>query len=164
MPTSALLSGFTGLPLLRRHRICASGGPFFSVLPEKNGEKRGAGDALYCALTRAIFWPLRGLNALFGRRIATIPMAFGSVNVPHAFAGRLHQFRSCSFPEYSANLIHALHTVGADDSVRPVCLSHTFVGADGERSRQRRRSATDAAHPLRVHIGPLVRIHRNCRF
>ena len=23
----------------------ASGGPFFSVLPEKNGEKRGAGDA-----------------------------------------------------------------------------------------------------------------------
>ena len=23
---------------------CASGGPFFSVLPEKNGEKRGAGE------------------------------------------------------------------------------------------------------------------------
>ena len=35
-----------------------------------------------------------------------------------------------------------------------------FVGADGERSRQRRRSATDAAHPLRVHIGPFVRLHR----
>ena len=24
-------------------RSCASGGPFFSVLPEKNGEKRGTG-------------------------------------------------------------------------------------------------------------------------
>ena len=24
---------------------CVSDGPFFSVLPEKNGEKRGAGDA-----------------------------------------------------------------------------------------------------------------------
>ena len=39
----------------------------------------------------------------------------------------------------------------ADNSARQ------FVGADGERSRQRRRSATDAAHPLRVHIGPFVR-------
>ena len=68
----------TGLPLIRQHCNCRSAGPFFSVLPEKNGEKRGAGAALYCALTRAIFWPLRGLNALFGRRIATIPMAFGS--------------------------------------------------------------------------------------
>ena len=32
-----------------------------------------------------------------------------------------------------------------------------LVGADGERSRQRRRSATDAAYPLRVHIGPFFR-------
>ena len=48
----------------------------------------------------------------------------------------------------------------ADDPVRPVRLSYTFVGDDGERSRQRRRSATDAAHPLRVHIGPFVRFHR----
>ena len=33
------------------------------------------------------------------------------------------------------------------------------VGADGERSRQRRRSATDAAYPLRVHIGPRSMYH-----
>ena len=33
-------------------------------------------------------------------------------------------------------------------------LLYMFVGADGERSRRRRRSATDAAYPLRVHIGP----------
>ena len=52
----------------------------------------------------------------------------------------------------------------ADDPVRPVRLSYTFVGADGERSRQRRRSATDAAHPLRVRIGPFVRIHRTASF
>ena len=49
-----------------------------SVLPEKNGKKRGAGCVLYCALTRAIFLPLRGLNALFGRRIAISPIAYGS--------------------------------------------------------------------------------------
>ena len=66
------------------------------------------------------------------------------MNVPHAFADRLHQFRFCSFPEYSTDYGHVLH----------------LVGADGERSRQRRRSATDAAHPLRVHIGPFVRLHR----
>ena len=36
-------SGFTGLPLMRQHRSCRSAGPFFSALPEKNGEKRGAG-------------------------------------------------------------------------------------------------------------------------
>ena len=59
--TSARLSGFTELPLMRWHRNCRSAGPFFSVLPEKNGEKRGAGDALYCALTRANF--LRPLRA-----------------------------------------------------------------------------------------------------
>ena len=33
---------------------------------------------LYSALTRAIFWPLRGLNALFGRRIVIFPVAYGS--------------------------------------------------------------------------------------
>ena len=39
-----------------------------------------------------------------------------------------------------------------------------FVGADGERSRQRRRSATDAAYPLRVHIGPAnIWHHRHIR-
>ena len=58
-------------------------------------------------------------------------------NVLHAVTGRLHQFRFCSFPEYSAGRAHAQHV----------------VGTDGERSRQRRRSATDAAYPLRVHIG-----------
>ena len=49
--TSARLSGFTGLPLMRWHRNCRSAGPFFSVLPEKNGEKRGAG-TIFIALAR----------------------------------------------------------------------------------------------------------------
>ena len=61
------------------------------------------------------------------------------------------KFRFYSFPEYSASRF-----VGADDSVRPNPISDMFVVADGERSRQRRRSATDAAYPLRVHIGPPV--------
>ena len=46
----------------------------------------------------------------------------------------------------------------ADDPAR---LS---VGADGERSRQRQRSATDAAYPFRVHIGPSIRFHRTAAF
>ena len=69
-------------------------------------------------------------------------------NVLHAVIGRLHQFRFCSFPEYSACYDSAQHV----------------VGADGERSRQRRRSATDAAYPLRVHIGPAnIWHHRRIR-
>ena len=69
-------------------------------------------------------------------------------NVLHAFAGRLNRFRFCSFPEYSADYDVAQHV----------------VGADGERSRQRRRSATDAAYPLRVHIGPAnIWHHRRIR-
>ena len=35
-------------------------------------------DASYCALPRAIFWPLRGLNALLGHKTVTILIAFGS--------------------------------------------------------------------------------------
>ena len=77
MPTSALLSGCTGLPLMLLRRNRASGGLLF-LLRQKKQAKRGAGDALYCALTRANFWPLRGLNALFERKIAIFPIASGS--------------------------------------------------------------------------------------
>ena len=51
---------------------------YFFCLARKSGQKEALGDAIYCALTRAIFWPLRGLNALFGRRIATVPIAYTS--------------------------------------------------------------------------------------
>ena len=47
-------------------------------LARKSRQKEALEDALYCALTRAIFWPLRSLNALFGRRIVIFPIAFGS--------------------------------------------------------------------------------------
>ena len=45
-------------------------------------------------------------------------------NVLHAVIGRLHQFRFCSFPEYSANLIHAQHSVGADAYIGPRSMYH----------------------------------------
>ena len=51
---------------------------YFFCLARKSRQKDALGDALYCALTRAIFWPLRGLNALFGRRIVIFPIAYGS--------------------------------------------------------------------------------------
>ena len=55
----------------------SAGLQFGSVcLARKSRQKDSLGDALYCALTRANFWPLRGLNALFGRRFVTIPMVF----------------------------------------------------------------------------------------
>ena len=60
------------LPCVRQRRNCRSAGLLF-LLRQKKQAKRGAGDALYCALTRAIF-----IYALFGRRIATVPMAFGA--------------------------------------------------------------------------------------
>ena len=47
-------------------------------LARKSRQKDALGDAPYCALRRAIFWPLRGLNALFGRRIVIFPIAFAS--------------------------------------------------------------------------------------
>ena len=47
-------------------------------LVRKSRQKDALGNALYCALTRANFWPLRGLNALFGRRIVIFPIAFAS--------------------------------------------------------------------------------------
>ena len=51
---------------------------YFFCCARKSRQKEALGDALYCALTRAILWPLRGLNALFGHRIAIFPTAYSS--------------------------------------------------------------------------------------
>ena len=51
---------------------------YFFCCARKSRQKDALGDAPYCALTRAIFWPLRGLNALFGRKADTFPIAYGS--------------------------------------------------------------------------------------
>ena len=75
----------------------------FFCCARKSRQKDALGDAIYCALTRAILF-----DALFGRRIAIFPKLSLPTNVLHAVTGRLHQFRFCSFPEYSANLVHAL--------------------------------------------------------
>ena len=86
MPTSALLSGFTGTFL--KCGIAASVPPaaYFFCLARKSRQKDALGDAIYCALTRANFWPLRGPNALFGRKTVTFPTAFGS-NIAYRFVG-----------------------------------------------------------------------------
>ena len=79
-------------------------------LARKSRQKDALGDALYCALTRAIFWPLRGLNALFGRKADTFPIAYGSGKCTTRICGQtasisvllisgiLGQFRSCTAP------------------------------------------------------------------
>ena len=51
---------------------------YFFCCARKSRQKDALGRGLYCALTRAIFWPFRGLNALFGRKFATMPMVFGA--------------------------------------------------------------------------------------
>ena len=59
-------------PLVRFHRNCRACGnaatvaprAYFFCLARKSRQKDALGDAIYCALTRANFWPLRGLNAL----------------------------------------------------------------------------------------------------
>ena len=52
--------------------------PTFSVAPEKVGKKMRWRRVILRADARANFWPLRGLNALFGRRIVIFPIAYGS--------------------------------------------------------------------------------------
>ena len=78
----------TPQPCLRR--------PTFSVAPEKVGKKMRL-ETRYIARCRARF----SFDALFGRRIAIFPKLSLPTNVLHAVTGRLHQFRFCSFPEYS---------------------------------------------------------------
>ena len=51
---------------------------YFFCCARKSRQKDALGRVLYCALPRASFWPLRGLNALFGRRFVTSPIAFNS--------------------------------------------------------------------------------------
>ena len=74
---------------------------YFFCLARKSRQKDALGDAPYCALTRAIFWPLRGLNALFGRRSAIFPIAFGSDECTTRICG---QTASISLPLISGIL------------------------------------------------------------
>ncbi len=121
----ALLSVFTGTASFAATLQLSLRGPILFCLARKEwGEKRRWRRVILRAHARDFLAAPRGLNALFGRRIATIPMAFGSVNVPHAFAGRLHQFWFCSFPEYSADYDVAQHVVGADAHIGPANIGH----------------------------------------
>ena len=55
----------------------ASGGPFFSVLPEKNGEKRGAGERNSAYAPEKLFVSLYVLSFCF-RRLNALRAAVGS--------------------------------------------------------------------------------------
>ena len=59
-------------------------------------------------------------DALTGARRIHLQWFIVPRNVLHAFAGRLHQFRFCSFPEYSACYDSAQHVVGADAHIGPL--------------------------------------------
>ena len=78
MLTSALFSGIHRNCPFCSYTTTVPPAAYFFCLARKSRQKEALGDALYCALTRAIFWPLRGLNALFGRKADTFPMAYGS--------------------------------------------------------------------------------------
>ena len=71
--TSALLSGFHRNCLFCGNAATVASQTYFFCLARKSRQKDALGDALYCALTRAIF-----IYALFGRRIVTVPIAFSS--------------------------------------------------------------------------------------
>ena len=91
----------------------------FLSCQKRMGRKEALGDASYCALTRVIFWLLRGLNALTGTELLFSRLLSVPKNVLHADAGRLHLFRFCSFPEYSADYDITQHVVGADVGIGP---------------------------------------------
>ena len=116
------------LPCVRQRRNCVSDGSSSQTPHPSPRRKRQASSIallvlselqtlrwfairfLYCALPRAILWPLRGLNALFGRRIVIFPVAYGSDECTTRICGQtasisvllisgiLGQFRSCTAP------------------------------------------------------------------
>ena len=146
--TSARLSVFTGLPLLRRHRNRCFADPLF--LPcQKKWAKRGAWrrSGLYRSATEVprrrtlrpahdkLFTKLRYSAACVETTLPSGAVATRGDGKTRCHAIQKHIYVCASGAEYLRSIVH-------------VCR------ADGERSRQRRRSATDAAYPLRVHIGP----------
>ena len=117
-------------PLVRFHRNCRAYGNAATVAPRayffccaRKSRQKEAPETRYIARSRArfLFTPYSGAGLRPFRWLSV------RMNVPHAISGRLHQFRFCSFPEYSANLVHALHLVGADAHIGPRS-THRFNG------------------------------------
>ena len=98
----------------------------FFCCARKSRQKESLGDAPYCALPRAIFLPLRGLNALFWRRIATIPIASGSAECTTRSYG---QTASISVLLISGILgqSHSRTAYCRGGRLCPPCLSFTYV-------------------------------------
>ena len=128
---------------MRQRRNRRSAGPLF--LPcQKKWAKRGAGCGSDCTAV-----PQKGpVEERCGQH--TRPFLQNYTTAPPAWGQRSHRKQ---LPRKEM----AKHTAAECRThlrMRRWCTVFTFLGADGERSRQRRRSATDAAYPLRVHIGP----------
>ena len=78
MPTSALLSDLHRTAVDTATLQLSLRGPILFCLARKErGEKRRWRRVILRAQARD-FWPLRGLNALFGRKADTFPIAYGS--------------------------------------------------------------------------------------
>ena len=97
----------------------ASGGPFFSVLPEKNGEKRGAGERNSAVAPEKLFVSLCVLSFCF-RRLNALRAAVGSgfPNARHAV--RVVLFTPVEYLTYGIRRVcDFLRLVGDDAHIVP---------------------------------------------
>ena len=90
-------------PIVRLHRTAS-----FAVTPQLSLR----GPILFCLARKSR--QKDALDELLFSRLLSVPK-----NVLHADAGRLHLFRFCSFPEYSADYDITQHVVGADVGIGP---------------------------------------------
>ena len=112
-------------PLREPYLFCAgmarnaSGGPFFSVLPEKNGEKRGAGDANGAVAPEKLFVSLYVLSFCF-RRLNALRAAVGSGFPSARHAVQVALFAPVEYLTYGIRRVcDFLRLVGADVGIGP---------------------------------------------
>ena len=98
---------------------CVSDGPFFSVLPEKNGEKRGAGERNSAYAPEKLFVSLYVLSFCF-RRLNALRAAVGSGFPSARHAVQVALFAPAEYLTYGIRSVSNIkRLVGADASVRP---------------------------------------------
>ena len=97
---------------------------WFRLSCQKKWANRGAGCDLWRLRADAFQRPVRAQDKYFSNSLWFRQIYHTQLRIVDS------RFCFCSFWEYSTNCAHLLCFVGADDSVRPVRFSHTFVGAD----------------------------------
>ena len=103
------------LPFFFAQQGRASGGPFFSVLPEKNGEKRGAGERNSAYAPEKLFVSLYVLSFCF-RRLNALRAAVESGFPSARYTVRVALFAPVEYLTYGIRTMFVLLRVVGDDA------------------------------------------------